>query len=71
MFSRIWNKERRLLTSIPVYVYDSDTLTLLYSFTDKKSAVNDLKIGYYTLRRCLSTGEVFKNKIYKKELFNP
>jgi hypothetical protein len=43
----------------------------LYSFTDKKSAVNDLKIGYYTLRRCLSTGEVFKNKIYKKELFNP
>ena len=66
-----WSKERRLLTSIPVYVYESDTLNLLCFFTDIKSAVKDLKIGYHTLRRCLSTGEVFKNKIYKKEPFNP
>jgi hypothetical protein len=56
--------------SKPVYVYDSNTLKLLYSFTDIKSAVKELNIGYHTLKRCLLTGEVFKNKIYKKELFN-
>jgi hypothetical protein len=56
--------------SQPVYVYDSNTLKLLNSFIDIKSAVKELKIGYHTLKRCLSTGEVFKNKIYKKEFFN-
>jgi len=70
MFGKKWSEERRLLMSQPVYVYDSNTLKLLYSFIDIKSAVKELKIGYHTLKRCLSTGEVFKNKIYKKESFN-
>lgn len=69
MYGKIWSNERRLLMSKPVYVYDSDTLKLLYSFADIKSAVKYLKIGYHTLKRCLSTGEVFKNKIYRKESF--
>lgn len=64
MYGKKWTEERGKNLAKPVYVYDSKTFDLLNYFTETVIAIKELKIGYYTLRRCLKTKESYKGKLF-------
>ena len=52
------------LRGTSIYVYDKETLNLLYIFASKTEMYKDIKIHHKTLADCLSSGKLYLNSFF-------
>lgn len=54
----------RLERGIPIYIYDVNSLKLLYIFESKQDMYNKLHIHHKTLNKCLELGEFYLDNFF-------
>lgn len=54
----------RKLRGIPIYIYDSETLNLLYIFESKQEIYDSINIHHNTLNDCLDLGTLYLGDLF-------